>query len=59
MLLGDVVRRGEAAGVPVPAMRTLYAATRVRYGVDLPGARPADAESTRALTASLTGGAAP
>lgn len=58
VLLGDVVRRGEAAGVAVPAMRTLYAATRVRYGVDLPGARPADEESARALTASLTGGAA-
>jgi|SRR5579884_588784 len=58
VLLGDVVRRGESLGVPVPAMRTVYAATRLRYGVDVPGARPGDPESTRVLTASLTGGAA-
>jgi len=55
VLLGDVVRRGDAAGVPVPAMRTVYAATRVRYGVDLDGARPGDPESTRVLTAILQG----
>jgi len=55
VLLGDVVRRGDAAGVPVPAMRAVYAATRVRYGVDLPGARPGDPESTRVLTATLQG----
>ena len=34
VLLGDVVRRADALGVPVPAMRTVYAATRLRYGVE-------------------------
>jgi 2-dehydropantoate 2-reductase len=33
VLLGDVVRRADALGVPVPAMRAVYAATRLRYGV--------------------------
>ncbi|HXA28335.1 MAG TPA: 2-dehydropantoate 2-reductase [Candidatus Angelobacter sp.] len=55
VLLGDVVRRADQAGVPVPAMRAVYAATRLRYGVDLPGARPADPQSTAVLTASLQG----
>jgi 2-dehydropantoate 2-reductase len=55
VLLGDVVRRADAAAVAVPAMRALYAATRLRYGVDVPGARPGDPESTRALTATLHG----
>jgi 2-dehydropantoate 2-reductase len=55
VLLGDVVRRADAAAVPVPAMRAVYAATRVRFGVDLPGARPADPESTAVLTATLQG----
>jgi 2-dehydropantoate 2-reductase len=56
VLLGDVVRRAEAYGVAVPALRAVYAATRLRYGVDVPGARPGDPESTRALTATLSGG---
>jgi 2-dehydropantoate 2-reductase len=55
VLLGDVVRRADAATVPVPAMRAVYAATRMRYGVDIPGARPGDTESTRVLTATLSG----
>lgn len=37
VLLGDLVRRADAFGVPIPALRTLYATTRTRYGVDLPG----------------------
>lgn len=56
VLLGDVVRRAEASGVAVPALRTVYAATRLRYGVDVPGARHGDPDSTRVLTATLTGG---
>jgi 2-dehydropantoate 2-reductase len=59
VLLGDVVRRAEACGVAVPALRTVYAATRLRYGVDVAGARPGDPESVRVLTATLTGGATP
>jgi ketopantoate reductase len=55
VLLGDVVRRADAATVQVPAMRAVYAATRMRYGVDIPGARPGDPESTRVLTATLSG----
>jgi len=54
VLLGDVVRRADAHGVAVPALRAVYAATRVRYGVDVPGARPGDPEgSRRALTAAM------
>jgi 2-dehydropantoate 2-reductase len=58
VLLGDVVRRADAHGVPVPALRAVYAANRLRYGVDLPTARPGDPEgSWRALSAA-TGGSA-
>jgi len=56
VLLGDVVRRAEAYGVAVPALRAVYAATRLRYGVRVPGARPGDPESARILTMTLTGG---
>jgi 2-dehydropantoate 2-reductase len=53
VLLGDVVRRADAAGVPVPAFRTLYAATRVRYGVDVPGAQAGDPDAARAMAEAL------
>ncbi|HEV7678264.1 MAG TPA: 2-dehydropantoate 2-reductase [Candidatus Dormibacteraeota bacterium] len=55
VLLGDVLRRGDALGVEVPATRAVYAATRVRYGVDVPNARPVDPDTVRSLTAALQG----
>jgi 2-dehydropantoate 2-reductase len=55
VLLGDVVRRADALGVDVPTTRAVYAATRLRYGVDVPGARPVDPDTVRALTAALQG----
>lgn len=58
VLLGDVVRRADAQGVAVPALRTVYAANRLRYGVELPTARPGDPEGAlRALSAAAGGGA--
>jgi 2-dehydropantoate 2-reductase len=54
VLLGDVVRRADAQGVPVPAFRTLYAATRARYGIDLPGAQPGDPDAARAMAEALS-----
>jgi 2-dehydropantoate 2-reductase len=60
VLLGDVVRRADAHGVAVPALRAVYAATRLRYGVDLPSAQPGDPEaSARVFTAAMQGGAQP
>jgi 2-dehydropantoate 2-reductase len=58
VLLGDVVRRAEAQGVAVPALRTLYTATRVRYGIDVPGARPGDPRAAAVLVSSLQGDSA-
>jgi 2-dehydropantoate 2-reductase len=54
VLLGDVVRRAGAHGVPVPAFRTLYAATRVRYAQDVPGAQPGDPDAARAMAQALS-----
>jgi 2-dehydropantoate 2-reductase len=54
VLLGDVVRRAGALSVPVPAFRTLYAATRVRFGIDVPGAQPGDPDAARAMAEALT-----
>ena len=45
VLLGDVVRRADARGIPIPAFRAVYAATRLRYGVDVPGAQPGDPDA--------------
>ncbi len=54
VLLGDVVRRADSHGVPVPALRAVYAANRLRYGVDLPTARPGDpSEARRVFAAAL------
>jgi len=56
VLLGDVVRRADAHGVPVPALRAVYAATRLRYGVDVPGAQPGDPEAAaRVFSTALQG----
>jgi 2-dehydropantoate 2-reductase len=55
VLLGDVVRRGDALGVPVPALRAVYAATRVRYGIGVSGARPGDPEAARDVLAAWQG----
>ena len=36
VLLGDPLRRADRAGVPAPALRAVYAATRARWGVGMP-----------------------
>jgi 2-dehydropantoate 2-reductase len=60
VLLGDVVRRADAHDVAVPALRAVYAATRLRYGVDLPGAQPGDPEvAARVFSAALQGDTPP
>jgi 2-dehydropantoate 2-reductase len=43
VLLGDVVRRADAHGVEVPALRAVYAANRLRYDVERPSAMAARA----------------
>ena len=53
VLLGDPVHRADRAGVPVPALRAVYAATRARYGVDLPSAQPGDPDASRAALEAL------
>jgi 2-dehydropantoate 2-reductase len=52
VLLGDPLRRADALGVAAPALRAVYAVTRVRYGVDLAQARAGDPEATRAAIAA-------
>jgi 2-dehydropantoate 2-reductase len=53
VLLGDLVRRADALGVPVPAMRTVYATVRARYGVDMPAAREGDPAASLAVLSAL------
>ena len=59
VLLGDLVRRADALGVEVPALRAVYATTRARYGVDMPAAREGDPEASRAVLSAISQETAP